>query len=147
MCLTTLTKTDKTIAEGYKCFERIPWHDYALRNIHQYTTNLEINRWFEARQQLVHVDETHSDSKLYMSGFHFFETLFDARIYANSPYFGTIIKKVLVQEITASGTQWVRFRYNKCFDLPCHVAFRMLILPGDYQTCFTEPEIVLPRRR
>ena len=151
MCLTTLTKTNKTITEGYKCFEKVPWHNYQLDNIHQYIDNLEINKWLKARQQLIHIDEFDFKSESYMSGFHFFETLYDARIYTNElRCTGIIIKKILVQDITASGTQKTFFKTisgDQIIHLPCHIAFKMLILPGDYQTCFTEPDIFLPRRR
>jgi hypothetical protein len=151
MCLTTLTKTDKTITEGYKCFERGGSWGQNLDCIFTNTKELQINQWLEARQVLLSLDPEDFKSEEYMSGFHFFETLHDARIYASVGYnCKIVIKKILVQDITASGTQstcFITVTEIKNIDIPCHVAFKMLILPGDYQTCFTEPEVVLPRRR
>ena len=144
MCLSSLTKTDKTITHGYKIFIQnqsgeliqvlMPIHEDTrdpktgkIKLTRQKRDMVPIGIWLKATRQRLMVNSVPL-TIYYWSGFHFFETVGDVQHYQEDHkfilntncWFGElVIKKIEVKEIVASG-------FQDC--IPCHVARYMRIL-------------------
>jgi hypothetical protein len=142
MCLSSLTKTDKTIIEGYKIFIKSEASGLIqpLMHIKEDTRDpitgkitlirkdrdiVPVGIWLKATRQKL---KTSKQEKYYWSGFHFFESAKDAKRYQKehrilfnmSSWFGEPdIRKIEVKEMVASGFQ---------IYVKCHVARYMRII-------------------